>query len=69
MMALEELKALVLARRLLDGEVERAAERALVEGESRSEVARCLGISRAGLYRRFLPGSAPEGLIREPDDA
>jgi len=68
MTALGDLEALVLARRLLDEQVELVAARALVDGTCRSEVARCLGISRAGLYRKFLAG-APEVLLPESDEA
>jgi len=50
---LEELRSLVLARKLLDREIAEATEQALVIGEPRTSVAYVLGISRASLYRQF----------------
>jgi DNA invertase Pin-like site-specific DNA recombinase len=50
---LEQLQAMVLARRVLHLEVDRLVERALEEGEDRTAVARVLGISRASVYRRY----------------
>lgn len=50
---LEELRALVYARNVLDAQVEAAARRALSAGVERGSVAFALGISRASLYRNF----------------
>ena len=53
MSALDDLRALVVTRKYLDGEINRLAEVALAENASRSSLAYLLGISRATLYRRY----------------
>jgi len=51
--ALDDLRALVRARELLDSEIGRLAKEATAQGESRSALARVLGVSRATFYRRL----------------
>jgi hypothetical protein len=53
MTPLEELRALVHVRGVLEAEIEDAVRRALDAGVDRSSVAFVLGISRASLYRHF----------------
>jgi hypothetical protein len=53
MSPLDDLRALVVARRYLDEEIKRLTEQAVTENVSRSELAYLLGISRATLYRRY----------------
>ena len=61
MNVIEELRALVLARTVLDREIEAGAVRALRAGEDRTCIAGALGMSRASLYRQF------GGLIKEKE--
>jgi hypothetical protein len=58
--ALDELRGLVLARKVLDREIGTATVEALRCGEPRGSVAYALGISRASLYRQF--GSVMAGV-------
>ena len=50
---LEQVAALVLARRVLHLQVDELVQQALMEGEDRTALARVLGISRASLYRQY----------------
>jgi len=49
----DELRALVLGRAVLDARILEVATGALRQGADRTSVAFALGISRASLYRRF----------------
>jgi uncharacterized protein (DUF2062 family) len=51
--ALDQLRGLVLARKVLDREIGTATVEALRCGAPRGSVAYALGISRASLYRQF----------------
>lgn len=53
MSSLEDVRALVRVRTLIDSELHRLALLAIGEGSPRSAVATALGISRASLYRQF----------------
>ena len=50
---IDELRALVVGRRVLEARILEVATGALKEGADRTSVAFALGISRASLYRRF----------------
>jgi len=50
---LEELRALVYSRRLVEREISSAVGQALLCGEDRSAIAFALGVSRATLYRQY----------------
>jgi len=50
---LAEVRAMALARDLVQGQLEELVVRALEDGADRSEVAHILGVSRSGLYRGF----------------
>lgn len=56
--ALRELLSLAEARRVIERRLEQLVEVCWVEGVKRSLLAEALGVSRAGLYRRF--GGGPE---------
>jgi hypothetical protein len=58
--ALDELRGLVLARKVLDREIGTITVEALRSGEPRGSVAFALDISRASLYRQF--GSVMAGV-------
>jgi len=58
--ALDELRGLVLARKVLDREINTTVVEALRSGEPRGSVAYALDISRASLYRQF--GSVMAGV-------
>jgi hypothetical protein len=51
--ALDELRGLVLARKVLDREIGTVTVEALRSGTPRGSVAYALDISRASLYRQF----------------
>jgi transposase len=53
MTPLEQVRALVLARSVLDRELEHAVQSALVAGERATALAAVLGISRSSVYRQF----------------
>ena len=63
--ALDDLRGLVDAQRIIDAQVRRLAVEALREGASRSTVAYILGMSRASLYRHFGQAIADEPLEGE----
>lgn len=66
MTALEELRALVHARTVLDRQIEEVAVRAVTENLSRTAIAYAMGISRAQLYRTVVKqGSQLKGQSHE----
>ena len=57
----DELRALVLGRAVLEARILEVATSALRQGADRTSVAFALGISRASLYRRFEMSSCAGG--------
>lgn len=62
--ASEELVALAAARRLLDRRIEELVGVCWSEGVERAVLADAMGVSRAGLYRRFSGERPAEAVSR-----
>lgn len=61
MNVLDEVRALVHARTVLDREIEEAAVRAVALNISRTAIAHALGISRAQVYRTVVKARKANG--------